>query len=297
MTVVVRLHHAQITIPKGAEDEARRFYCELLGLEEIEKPDSLKGRGGFWLGVGDIQVHVGTEDGVDRALTKAHLAYQVDEINAWRERVVAAGVNIGDSVAIPGYERFEIRDPFGNRVEFIQPVLFLSPPSTRYKHSFIEYVREFHLEGRYYEVTLQELRDDFDVYVRHLLVQADPEQIGDYRVPETYLWLILGDEVVGVTRIRHRLTSSLRRYGGNIGYEIRPSRRRQGYGREILRLALGEARKLGLDRALVTCNTKNVASRHIIEHNNGVFEGEDDVFFNGVTIRERRYWIEIKPHE
>src|SRR5204862_211338 len=70
-----RLHHAQITIPDGAEEDGRQFYCGLLGLPEIDKPASLAGRGGFWLQVGDTQVHVGTEAGVDRLATKAHLAY------------------------------------------------------------------------------------------------------------------------------------------------------------------------------------------------------------------------------
>ena len=120
--MIRRLHHAQITIPKGTEDEARDFYCTVLGLRETEKPDSLKGRGGFWLQLGDQQIHVGTEEGVDRARTKAHLAYEVDDIRYWQQRIQEHGIDIGDSVPIPGFERFEIRDPFGNRLEFIQPV-------------------------------------------------------------------------------------------------------------------------------------------------------------------------------
>lgn len=72
---ISRVHHAQITIPAGAEQAARDFYCGVLGLMEIDKPDSLKARGGFWLQVGETQVHVGLEAGVDRAKTKAHLAY------------------------------------------------------------------------------------------------------------------------------------------------------------------------------------------------------------------------------
>lgn len=120
---LTRLHHAQITIPKGAEAEARAFYCDLLGLREVEKPDSLKGRGGFWVEVGDVQVHVGTEDSVDRAATKAHLAYQVEDVAAWQADLERRGIAIGDSVPIPGFLRFEFRDPFGNRVEFIQPQL------------------------------------------------------------------------------------------------------------------------------------------------------------------------------
>ena len=114
------LHHAQITIPRGAEQQGRQFYCELLGLPEIEKPQSLQGRGGFWLQAGDRQVHVGTEDGVDRQATKAHLAYEVDDIQAWRNLFQAQGIAILEGVPIPGYARFEIRDPFGNRMEFIQ---------------------------------------------------------------------------------------------------------------------------------------------------------------------------------
>lgn len=118
--IILGLHHAQITIPKGSEEEARQFYCQLLGLPEIEKPESLKGRGGFWLQVGDRQVHVGTEDGVDRKATKAHLAYEVTDIEEWKTRFQQRGIKILDGVPIPGYARFEIRDPFENRMEFIQ---------------------------------------------------------------------------------------------------------------------------------------------------------------------------------
>ena len=117
-----RLHHAQITIPRGAEAEARAFYCTLLGLCEVEKPGSLAGRGGFWLTVGDQQVHVGVEDDVERHQTKAHLAYEVDDVGAWRTRLAERGVAPAEQPPIPGYDRFEIRDPFGNRIEFIQPL-------------------------------------------------------------------------------------------------------------------------------------------------------------------------------
>jgi len=118
---ILRLHHAQITVPKGQESAAKSFYCDILGLSENPKPPSLQGRGGFWLALGDLQIHVGTEDGFDRSATKAHLAYEVDDLEAWRDRLRAAGATILDSVPIPGYDRFEFRDPFGNRVEFIRP--------------------------------------------------------------------------------------------------------------------------------------------------------------------------------
>jgi len=118
---IVRLNHVQITIPKGAEAEGRAFYCDLLGLREIEKPASLQARGGFWVEIADMQVHVSVEDGVDRNATKAHVAYEVDDVAAWRAKLGSNGFKIGDSVPIPGCDRFEMRDPFGNRMEFIQP--------------------------------------------------------------------------------------------------------------------------------------------------------------------------------
>lgn len=117
------IHHVQITIPTGAEQEAKRFYCGVLGFEEIEKPDSLKGRGGFWLKVGDQDVHIGTEDGFDRLSTKAHIAYEVEKLSYWSAKLGTEQIDILDSVPIPGFDRFEFRDPFGNRVEMIQPLV------------------------------------------------------------------------------------------------------------------------------------------------------------------------------
>jgi catechol 2,3-dioxygenase-like lactoylglutathione lyase family enzyme len=119
---IQRLHHAQIIVPKGAENQARAFYCGVLGLTEIEKPESLKGRGGLWLQLGDVQIHIGVEDGFDRMTTKAHLAYEVDDVPAWRAKLAALGIEIANSAPIEGFDRFEFRDPFGNRVELIQQI-------------------------------------------------------------------------------------------------------------------------------------------------------------------------------
>ncbi len=107
-------------IPRGAEDEARRFYCGVLGLAEIAKPDALAGRGGLWLAAGDRQVHLGTEDGVDRLASKAHLADKVDDLAAWRRHLEGAGFATAADVDLPDYVRFFVRDPFGNRIEFTQ---------------------------------------------------------------------------------------------------------------------------------------------------------------------------------
>ncbi|MFY3791886.1 VOC family protein [Ureibacillus sp. MALMAid1270] len=116
------VHHVQITIQKGTEDAGKQFYCGVLGLPEIEKPESLKGRGGFWLKVGDRDVHIGTEDGFDRLTTKSHIAYEVEDIGYWRNRLAEENIKILEGILIPGYDRFEFRDPFGNRVEMIQRI-------------------------------------------------------------------------------------------------------------------------------------------------------------------------------
>jgi catechol 2,3-dioxygenase-like lactoylglutathione lyase family enzyme len=118
--MITDIDHVQITVPADGVDQARAFYCGLLGLREVEKPDSLKGRGGFWVQVGDRQVHVGIEEGVDHRATKAHIAYRVVGIDGWRDRLTAAGIAVIEGIPIPGSNRFECRDPFGNRVEFIE---------------------------------------------------------------------------------------------------------------------------------------------------------------------------------
>ena len=120
--MITGVQHVQITIPRGAEEAARQFYCDVLGLAEIEKPEALKFRGGFWLVVGDRQVHVSTEDGVNRPATKAHVAYSVSSLESWREKLTQLGIQVEDGVPIPGCRRFEFRDPFGNRVEMIEPI-------------------------------------------------------------------------------------------------------------------------------------------------------------------------------
>lgn len=120
--MIKRVHHTQITIPKGEEERAREFYCDLLGLREIPKPESLQGRGGFWMESDGFQIHIGTEDGGNREKSKAHVAYQVENLAEWRERLEAQNIKVKEGIKIPNFKRFEFRDPFGNRVEFLERV-------------------------------------------------------------------------------------------------------------------------------------------------------------------------------
>ncbi|GAC1540223.1 MAG: VOC family protein [Polyangiales bacterium] len=120
--MLLRVHHVQITIPRGAEDVARAFYVGVLGLREVDKPASLRARGGLWLSTvdGAVQVHVGVEDGVDRAASKAHVAYAVRDLAAWRTRLEAQGAVLIDGERSPGMGRGELRAPGGNRLELLE---------------------------------------------------------------------------------------------------------------------------------------------------------------------------------
>jgi catechol 2,3-dioxygenase-like lactoylglutathione lyase family enzyme len=116
------VHHVQISIPAGSEDTARDFYCGTLGMTEIPKPRSLAGRGGFWAELNGFQIHFGAEDGIDRSRSKAHVAYVVMDLEYCRQILSGKGIYITDGIPIPGFKRFEFRDPFGNRVELLERV-------------------------------------------------------------------------------------------------------------------------------------------------------------------------------
>jgi catechol 2,3-dioxygenase-like lactoylglutathione lyase family enzyme len=120
LTQILGLHHVQIAAPPGCEDEARRFFGELLGLEELPKPESLAGRGGVWFRAGAQELHVGVEAGFSPA-RKAHPAFAVADVAALRARLEAAGVATEDAPPIPGLARFYVADPWGNRVELTAP--------------------------------------------------------------------------------------------------------------------------------------------------------------------------------
>jgi catechol 2,3-dioxygenase-like lactoylglutathione lyase family enzyme len=121
--MILGIHHVQITVRPDDVERAKEFYCNVLDLREIVKPDALISRGGFWLEVGNLQVHVGVENGIDRLATKAHIAYEVRDLGAWRLILEEQGIHVAGGPPIPGHRRFEFRDPFGNRVELIERVL------------------------------------------------------------------------------------------------------------------------------------------------------------------------------
>jgi catechol 2,3-dioxygenase-like lactoylglutathione lyase family enzyme len=115
---VIGLDHILIAIPEGAEAQAIRFYCGLLGFLKIEKPRELAGRGGVWMRAGDFTVHLGTEkDFVPPR--RAHPGFLVDDLAGMIEKLRAENVELIFDVPLPGYDRVHIRDPFGNRIELL----------------------------------------------------------------------------------------------------------------------------------------------------------------------------------
>ena len=165
-------------------------------------------------------------------------------------------------------------------------------PSVRYRDSVLAAVREFQTEGGYSAYSLARLTSDFAAFVQHLLDDEDRSKLPPHLVPQTIYWLVEGDEFIGRASLRHELNDQLRLIGGHIGYEIRPSKRLMGYGKMILRLGLIEAKKVGITRALVTCDDTNIGSAKIIEANGGVME--NIVLLAGRSVPTRRYWIELE---
>ncbi len=185
------------------------------------------------------------------------------------------------------------------KLDAVAADVFLSAPDERYRDSYIATLREHQAQGRFLSSRqlfndLDALEADFPLFVANLRKGADPAHVAPGNVPESFFWLIerASNDVVGRSSIRHALSDepSLRDIG-HIGYDIRPSKQRRGYGNAILGLTLIEARRFGMDRVLLTCNATNLASKRIIEHWGGVFErsaplpGREDV--------RLRYWIAV----
>ena len=164
---------------------------------------------------------------------------------------------------------------------------FLTRPRERYKDSYIEAVYEYIREKRSVSWHPDILRTRFDQYLK-VVEQAEAEPLAGM-VPSSLFWLIADDDgYIGDVDVRHYLIDSLMRYGGHIGYKIRPSCRRRGYGALICRLGIEQARLLGIGDILITCDDDNIGSAKIIEANGGVLQDKID---NNRGVLTRRYWI------
>lgn len=115
------LHHVQLAMPVGTEDRAREFYGGVLTMTELDKPPVLAARGGCWFRGGQWEVHLGVETGF-RPARKAHPGILVDSLDALAERLLMAKVSVEWDDNFPGHRRLYAHDPFGNRLEFLEPI-------------------------------------------------------------------------------------------------------------------------------------------------------------------------------
>jgi catechol 2,3-dioxygenase-like lactoylglutathione lyase family enzyme len=119
--VLQRLDHVQLAMPAGREDEAVAFYEGLLGLPLVPKPPHLAVRGGCWFERGALKVHVGV-DASFTAARKAHPAFIVSDLDGLVATLAEVGVPIKDDEPLEGYHRVYVDDPFGNRLELMEPL-------------------------------------------------------------------------------------------------------------------------------------------------------------------------------
>jgi catechol 2,3-dioxygenase-like lactoylglutathione lyase family enzyme len=117
---IVGIHHVQLAIPAGREPEARAFYAGLLGLDELPRPADMVGRSGAWFGNAHVTIHVGVDPDFHPA-RKAHPALLVHDLAGLLARLRAAGTPLSTDVAIAGSHRGFVNDPFGNRIELMEP--------------------------------------------------------------------------------------------------------------------------------------------------------------------------------
>ena len=166
-------------------------------------------------------------------------------------------------------------------------------PTASVRESFLEAMEEFVAEGAENSQTAAwiehnapgwqdpEVFETFCEAVRADALEETPRP--QAHVPCTTLWWVDGDDYLGRIAIRHRLTDFLLEVGGHIGYDVRPTRRREGHATSMLRQSLPWARDLGVDPALVTCDDDNVGSIRVIENAGGELED--------VRGAKRRYWV------
>ena len=115
------IHHMQLAMPAGGEPDARRFFVDVLGMTEVPKPPVLAARGGAWFASGGLELHLGVEDDF-RPTKKGHPGILVDDIEGIVRRLAADGQEAAWDGDFPGFRRGYAADPFGNRLEVLEPI-------------------------------------------------------------------------------------------------------------------------------------------------------------------------------
>ncbi len=172
--------------------------------------------------------------------------------------------------------------------------LKLTEPSMEYERQIREYRKEFLDCGDSMDGTgaLRKFEDPRD-WIAYINRHKDPLTVPEGRVPSTQYMLVREEDrqIVGMIDVRHYLNEYLAKFGGHIGYSVAPGERRKGYAALMLKMALPECRKLGMERVLITCGSGNEGSRRTILKNGGVYESTVYEPEEGVDLE--RYWIDL----
>jgi catechol 2,3-dioxygenase-like lactoylglutathione lyase family enzyme len=118
---ILSIDHVQLAMPAGREAEARGFYADLLGITEAQKPPHLAKRGGCWFERGALKIHLGVDKDFVPA-RKAHPALVVEDLQSLVAALKRAGHRVVDDEPLEGYDRIYVDDPFGNRLELMEPL-------------------------------------------------------------------------------------------------------------------------------------------------------------------------------
>jgi predicted acetyltransferase len=167
-------------------------------------------------------------------------------------------------------------------------------PSKKYENQAFKYIQEFLEHNSEINGTGGLNRyDNYDEWLQKIEKDLDIPNIPEDRVPaNTYFLIRLSDDrIIGMINIRHRLNEFMLNEGGHIGYSIRPTERKKGYGTLLLSLGLQKCKELNLKEILITCDKINIASSKVIQNNNGVLENE--VFSETYSQMIQRYWINL----
>ncbi|WP_226638659.1 GNAT family N-acetyltransferase [Bacillus tropicus] len=170
-------------------------------------------------------------------------------------------------------------------MKLLKPTYEYSKQITEYRDAFLHADEQPHGSS-----SLQNF-DSLDEWFEKVSIQEVGENLQGNRVPSSQFLSFEKGELIGFVNIRHRLNEELLRESGHIGYSVHPDKRRQGYVTKQLKLALGEAQKLGLKKVLITCDKSNVGSAKTIQKVGGVLE--DEVASSHTSEIVQRYWIEI----
>ena len=170
--------------------------------------------------------------------------------------------------------------------------LKVEKPSFNFENEYLKMCNDY-INNNDKEYTYRTLEE-----VRKKITSDRNYEIG--KIPENRLqsycyWFMLGNTIIGTSRLRPKLNERFMHVGGNIGYDVSPSYRRNGFGTKILQITVEEAKKIGMENVLITCDDDNIGSYKVIENNMGKLI---DIEYDEVVGKEiRRYYLSINSNK